>query len=41
MLSGAPAPAVRASELSKTYGDRVAVAGIDFEVEARRVEPLL
>jgi lipooligosaccharide transport system ATP-binding protein len=33
MLSGAPPPAVTAHDLSKTYGDRVAVAGIDFTVE--------
>jgi lipooligosaccharide transport system ATP-binding protein len=28
-----PGPAVAAHELSKSYGDRVAVAGIDFDVE--------
>jgi lipooligosaccharide transport system ATP-binding protein len=33
MLSDGPPPAVSARDLSKTYGDRVAVAGIDFEVE--------
>jgi len=33
MLSDGPAPAVSARDLSKTYGDRLAVAGIDFEVE--------
>jgi lipooligosaccharide transport system ATP-binding protein len=34
MLSDAMAPAVSARGLIKSYGDRVAVAGIDFEVEA-------
>jgi lipooligosaccharide transport system ATP-binding protein len=34
MLSDAIAPAVSARGLIKSYGDRVAVAGIDFEVEA-------
>jgi lipooligosaccharide transport system ATP-binding protein len=33
MLSDGPPPAVSARDLSKTYGDRVAVDGIDFEVE--------
>jgi lipooligosaccharide transport system ATP-binding protein len=33
MLNGEAGPAVRAHELEKSYGDRVAVAGIDFEVE--------
>src|SRR3954465_1332554 len=34
MLSEAVPPAVSARGLVKSYGDRVAVAGIDFEVEA-------
>jgi lipooligosaccharide transport system ATP-binding protein len=34
VLSDAPAPAVSAHGLTKSYGERVAVAGIDFEVEA-------
>ena len=33
MLTENIAPAVRARGLTKSYGDRVAVAGIDFEVE--------
>jgi lipooligosaccharide transport system ATP-binding protein len=33
MLSDVPPAAVTAHDLSKTYGDRVAVAGIDFTVE--------
>src|SRR6266511_6288224 len=33
MLSDGQVPAVSAHELTKSYGDRVAVAGIDFEVE--------
>ncbi len=33
MLSENPPPAVVARELAKSYGDRVAVDGIDFEVE--------
>ena len=33
MLSDGPAPAVSAHRLTKSYGERVAVAGIDFEVE--------
>jgi lipooligosaccharide transport system ATP-binding protein len=33
MLSEAIPPAVSARELTKSYGERVAVAGIDFEVE--------
>src|SRR5436190_6001543 len=33
MLSEAVPPAVHARGLSKSYGDRVAVAGIDFDVE--------
>jgi lipooligosaccharide transport system ATP-binding protein len=33
MLSDGAGPAVSASELTKSYGQRVAVAGIDFEVE--------
>jgi lipooligosaccharide transport system ATP-binding protein len=33
MLSDGRVPAVSARELTKRYGDRVAVAGIDFEVE--------
>jgi lipooligosaccharide transport system ATP-binding protein len=33
VLSDGRAPAVRAHGLTKSYGDRVAVAGIDFEVE--------
>ncbi len=33
MLSEISDRAVRARDLTKSYGDRVAVAGIDFEVE--------
>jgi lipooligosaccharide transport system ATP-binding protein len=33
VLSEEPRPAVSANGLTKSYGDRVAVAGIDFEVE--------
>jgi lipooligosaccharide transport system ATP-binding protein len=33
MLSDGAGPAVSASDLTKSYGQRVAVAGIDFEVE--------
>jgi lipooligosaccharide transport system ATP-binding protein len=33
MLNGEPGPAVVAHDLAKSYGDRVAVDGIDFEVE--------
>ena len=33
MLTEVAAPAVSARGLIKSYGDRVAVAGIDFEVE--------
>ena len=33
MLGGQPPAAVHARDLTKRYGDRIAVAGIDFEVE--------